>query len=168
MAHTTKVERDKGARRVQAKIVAQEGAAARSLRPVERRVLRTRARKGRAERLVKCSLRRAKEKVTRKPLKELHIKGEFSENSEDWKKELGRHGGEVCVDPEETIEEQKQMIEWYKTKGDEHLTQQGSVAEISVDLVLQAKALLSDNQADGPEDSVVSEMIKQLPLEKCT
>ena len=46
----------------------------------------------------------------------------------------------------------------------EHFTEQGRRAEISVDLE-QAKALLSDNNVSGPEDSVVSEMIKQLPLE---
>ena len=37
------------------------------------------------------------------------------------------------------------------------------VGEISVDLVFQAFALPSDNEFDGPEDTVVSEMIKQLP-----
>ena len=50
----------------------------------------------------------------------------------------------------------------------EHFTEHGRMAEISVDLELQAKALLSDNKVSGPEDSVVSEMIKQLPLEKLT
>ena len=35
--------------------------------------------------------------------------------------------------------------------------------------MLQARAELSDNKVNGPEDAVVSEMIKILPLEKiCT
>ena len=33
-------------------------------------------------------------------------------------------------------------------------------------MVLQARAKLSDNKVNGPEDAVVSEMIKMLPLEK--
>ena len=37
---------------------------------------------------------------------------------------------------------------------------------MSVDLVLPARAKLSNNKVSGPADSVVSEMIKVLPLEK--
>ena len=37
---------------------------------------------------------------------------------------------------------------------------------MSVDLVLQARAKLSNNKVIGPADAVVSEMIKALPLEK--
>ena len=44
-AHTTKLEKDRDARRVPTKIVAQERAATRSSRPVERRVLLSQARK---------------------------------------------------------------------------------------------------------------------------
>ena len=33
-------------------------------------------------------------------------------------------------------------------------------------LVLQARATMSDNKVDGPEDAIVSEMIKQLPWEE--
>ena len=35
-----------------------------------------------------------------------------------------------------------------------------------MDLVLQARAKLSDNKVNGPEDAIVSEMIKRLPMEK--
>ena len=42
----------------------------------------------------------------------------------------------------------------------------GRRAEITVDLMLQARAKMSENKVNGPEDAVVSEMIKQLPLEK--
>ena len=38
--------------------------------------------------------------------------------------------------------------------------------EVPVDLVLQARAQMCCNKVNGPEDAVVSEMIKQLPLEK--
>ena len=51
-------------------------------------------------------------------------------------------------------------------KGANTSTEEGRAAEISVDLVLQARAHMADNKVNGPEDSVVSEMIKQLPSEK--
>ena len=43
---------------------------------------------------------------------------------------------------------------------------EGRNAEIKVDLVLQARAKMSDNKINGPDDAVVSEMITHLPLEK--
>ena len=104
----------------------------------------------------------------RQPLKKLHINGEFSENREDWRKELERHCGEVYVvgGDDRGAEAEDRMV--HREKKVEHFTEQGRVAEISVDLELQAKALLSDDKVRGPEDSVVSEMIKQLPLQKLT
>ena len=51
-------------------------------------------------------------------------------------------------------------------KGDLQFTEDRRNAEITVDLVLQAWANLSDNKVNGPENAIVSEMIKQLPLEK--
>ena len=62
-AIATKLERDKDARRVPSKFVAEEGAAAKSSRAVERRVLRRQARQARAEHLAKCSLAPGKRKV---------------------------------------------------------------------------------------------------------
>ena len=43
---------------------------------------------------------------------------------------------------------------------------EGRTAEITVDLVLQARAKMSDEKVNGPDDAIVREMIKQLPLEK--
>ena len=42
----------------------------------------------------------------------------------------------------------------------------GRKVEITADLVLHAGATLSDNKVNGPQDAVLSEMIKTLPLEK--
>ena len=53
-----------------------------------------------------------------------------------------------------------------KKRGNQRFTEDGRNAEITVDLVLQARAKLGDNKVHGPEDAIVSEMIKQLPLEK--
>ena len=43
---------------------------------------------------------------------------------------------------------------------------EGRNAEVTVDLVLQARAKMCDNKVKGLKMQVVSEMIKQLPLEK--
>ena len=58
------------------------------------------------------------------------------------------------------------MILKYKEDGDRHcraVEQDGRVAEITIDLVLQARAKMAENKVNGPEDSIVSEMIKQVP-----
>ena len=72
----------------------------------------------------------------------------------------------MCTDPEETKEVQEKRIEYLNKKGDRRFTDDGRGAEITVDLVLQARAEMSENKVNGPEDAVVNEMIKQLPLEK--
>ena len=51
-------------------------------------------------------------------------------------------------------------------KRNQQFTEEGRNAEITIDQVLQARAKLSDNQVNGPEDAIVSEMIKKLPMEK--
>ena len=51
-------------------------------------------------------------------------------------------------------------------KGDQQFTEDVCNGEMTVDLVLQARAKLSDNEVSGPEDALVSEMIKILLLEK--
>ena len=71
----------------------------------------------------------------------------------------------MYADPEETREVQEKRIECLKEKGDRHFTDDGKGAEITVDLVLQGRAKMSDNKVNGVEDTVVSEMIKLLPLE---
>ena len=57
----------------------------------------------------------------------------------------------------------------YKKKGssyDQQFTMDGRQAEIRVDLVLQARAKMNNHGVSGPEDTVVSEMIKILLLKK--
>ena len=45
-----------------------------------------------------------------------------------------------------------------RRKGTSSFTMDGRQAEITVDLVLQARATMSDKKVNGPEDGVVSEM----------
>ena len=71
----------------------------------------------------------------------------------------------MYIGQHETREREK-SIAFFKKKGDWHFTDNGRGAEITVDLVLQARAKMSENKVNGPEDAVVNEMIKQLPMEK--
>ena len=73
---------------------------------------------------------------------------------------------ECFSDPEERKEVEEGRIEYLKRKGDQHFTKDGRGAEMTIDLVLQARAKVSENRVNGPEDAAVSEMIKQLPQEK--
>ena len=73
---------------------------------------------------------------------------------------------EVCNDEGETKEARESRIGNFKKKGNPQFTEEGRNAEITSDLVLQAKAKLSDNKVNEPEDVIVSEMIKRLPVEK--
>ena len=81
----------------------------------------------------------------------------LTEDREEWHKELQRHCDEVYRDQEETEEVQENKL---------NFTEEGRTAEITLDLFLQAGAKMSDNKVHGPEDAIVSDMIKQLPLEK--
>ena len=92
--------------------------------------------------------------------------GEVHGRQKNGKKKLQRHCEEVYTDQDETREVQEKRIEYFKKKSDRDSTNDGRGAEITVDLVLQARAKMSENKVNGPEDAAVSEMIKQLPLEK--
>ena len=108
---------------------------------------------------MKCSLEPAKKNVKRKPLRENFVKENFTEEREESQKELHRHCEEVYTDQGETIE-------YFKKKGDQQFAMEGRTVQITVDLMVQARAKMSDNKVNGPEDAIASEMINQLPLEK--
>ena len=96
---------------------------------------------------------------------ELYVTDRFTGDREVWKKELQRRGAEVYVDPEETTEEQAKWIAKYTKYGDRQFSEDGRVAGITVDLVLQARARMLENMGNVPEDAIVSEMIQLLPRE---
>ena len=66
------------------------------------------------------------------------------------KKKLQRHCEEVCTDHDETREVQEKRIDCFKKKGDRQFTDEGRRAEITVDMVLQARANMSENKVNGP------------------
>ena len=76
---------------------------------------------------------------------------EKSRKTEEWQHELQRHC-EECI-----------QIPMRQRRCNQHIADEESLAEITIDLVLQARAQMSENNVSGPEDAVVSEMIKQLP-----
>ena len=101
-----------------------------------------------------------------KALTELFVNGKFTEDGEKWQHEFQRHCEGVNTDPDETKEVQDGRIEDFFCKGNLHFTVEGRRAEIKIDVVLQARAKMSENEVNGLGDTVVDEMIKQLPLEK--
>ena len=143
-----------------------EEAAARCTKVIRGRVPKKQATKARAEHLGKCCLAPGKRNVRGKPMSELYVNGNFKEDREEWQIELQRHCAEEYTDQEATREVQENRIEYFKKMGDQQFTVNGRRAEITVDLVLQARAKMSDNKVIGLEDTVVSEMIKQLPYEE--
>ena len=63
-------------------------------------------------------------------------------------------------------EVQEKRIEYFRKKGDRHFSEDGRGADITNDLLLQARAKMSENKVNGPGDAVANEMINQLSQEK--
>ena len=96
VAHHTEAEREKMIQNTPENVRLREEAAARCTKKIERRVFKQQARKARAEHLVKCCLELGKTKAKKeKALTELYVKGNFTEDREEWQKELQRHCDEV-------------------------------------------------------------------------
>ena len=93
VAHHTKAERE-NIQSTPENVRLREEAAARYTKKSRAEFLKTQARKARAEHLVLCSLEPGK-KVKRKPLTEFFVKGNSTEDREEWQKERQRHCEEV-------------------------------------------------------------------------
>ena len=129
-------KREKNVKRTLENVRICEEAAARCTKVIKRRLLKKHARKARAEHLVNCSSAPGRRKKQRKPLSELHVNGNLTEDTEEWQKELQRHCEEVYTDQAETREVQEKRIECSKQKGDRQCADDGTREEINVDLVL--------------------------------
>ena len=153
-AHCTKSKKETIVKRTPESVRKREEAAANCTKAIKKRVLKQQARKTRAEHLDTCSLAPGRRKVRRKP-SELYVNGNFAADRE-----------ERYADHDEPKEVQEKRVECFKKKGEQQFTDEGRKAEITIDLVVQARAKMSDNKINGPEDAVASEMIKHVPLEK--
>ena len=140
VAHHTKAERATHSLSTPENVRSREEAAARCTAKIKRKVLKEQARKASAEHLVKCCLETVKKKTKRKPLTELYVKGYFTEDRKEWQQELRRHCDEVYTDQEETNEIHQDRIDYFKKRGDRHFTVEGIFAEVTHDLVVQARA----------------------------
>ena len=114
VAHTTKCDRDRDRALQQMPETwrIREEAAPRCTKK-KKRCLQKEARKARADHLIKCCLVPVRRKTQRKPLSELYVNGKFTEDREEWQKELQRHCEGVYTDQEETREVQKKRIDFF-------------------------------------------------------
>ena len=104
--------------------------------------------------LVKCILEPMKKKCKSKPLTELHVKGHFTEDRKEWQKKHQR-----CTPT--WMKPKKNR----KTELNISVTEEGRKAEITVVLVLQARAKLGDNKVNGRDRERHDQKI---PTEKST
>ena len=146
VAHHTKAEREKMMSTPE-NVRLREKTAARCTARIKRRMPKKQARKIRTKHHVRYCSEPVKKEANRKPLTELFVKGQFTEDREEWQKELLGHCEDVYTDLEETKEVHESRIEYFKQKGDQQFTEEGRSAEITVDLVLQAGAKLRSTDA---------------------
>ena len=93
-----------------------EEAAASCSKVIGRKVQRKQARRARVSHCVKCSLEPGT-KIKRKPLIELFVDGNFTDDRPEWQNELERLCGSVYTELEETKEVQQEGIEYFKGRG---------------------------------------------------
>ena len=77
--------------------------------------------------------------------------GSLSEDRAVWKTEPQRHCKEVYVDVEESAEKQKERIMQFRADRFWHCADDGRIADITVDLVLRARARMAEEKVHGPE-----------------
>ena len=127
-------------------------------RPIERKVFRVQARQARARDAVKCNLRSGKRmSKKKKPPTELYVEGTFTEDRAVRTEELQRPCEEQNGDEDETTEKQEEIIMQFKAEGDRHDTEdeRGSLKS-------QLTWRVAEDKVNVPENSIVTEMIKQL------
>ena len=161
--HWTKAQRDKES---MGNVRLREEAAARRTAKIIRKVLKKQVRKARTEHLVKCCFEPGRRRPKNKPLTELYVKGILPKTGKNGKRNF-KHIVKRCTPTwKKPKKNRKTEIEFFRKKGNQQFTEEGRNAEITVDLVLQARVSLSENKVNRPEDAIVSEMIKKLPMEK--
>ena len=65
--------------------------------------------------------------------------GRFTEDRAVWRDELQRHCEDLCDNQEKTAETQRERIMTFKAEGDKHFTEDGRIAESTLDLVLPSQ-----------------------------
>ena len=83
-----------------------------------------------------------------------------------WTEELPRHSKKKCTTRRRRSCSRRKGIKKYKKEGDRRFTEEGRIAEITVDAVLHARAKIAEDKVKGPEASIVTEMTKENSLRK--
>ena len=167
-AHHKVRKRQRSDANTRKKVRTREEAAARRTQASKRRVLRKQARKARADHAVNCSMMSGNKNGEKKPLDGVVM---TMANSLKTEKVAIKNFNDIVMKCIRTLKRQRKCKREESSpskKREETSTSQknGRKAEITIDLVSQARAKMSENKVKGPGDAVVSEMIKQLPREK--
>ena len=117
------------------------------------------SKKARADHLVKCSLMPGKK---RKPLTEMHVKASLLKRGKNGIKNFNDILRKCIRMPTKQEKCKRKEFNISKRNGYRHFTDDGRGTDITIDLVLVARAKMSDNKVNGPEDAVVSVMLEQL------
>ena len=120
---------------------------------IGRGVLKEQGRRARAQHLMRCCLAPYKRKASGKPLGEFHVAGHFTDRG------IVKRFSRI-----RKRQKKYRKKEWniFDKEGTSSLQWTAAMQRSQ----LQARAKLSDNKVTGPEDAVVSEMVKILLLEK--
>ena len=103
--------------------------------------------------------------MQRPVVKKLRVAGRDSEDSEE-RREKVRTYFERCYDnKDETSEVQAERTREQRCRGDSLVAWQGRRVQITNDRVLRARGKLMKNTANGPSDCLVTEMLRNLPME---
>ena len=127
------------------------------------RFLRKIARKARREfEAEKAVLPRGKV-INRLVVTKLWVTGRASEDRDEWTEEDRAHCERCCDDKEETLVAQAERIRRQRISGDRRVAPQGRWVSITVDKVLRAPDKMLRNEANGPTDCLVTDML-QCPM----
>ena len=111
--------------------------------------------------MVRCCSASGKKKDPRKPLTEFFVDGILLKTEKSGKK---NNKGIVkrCTRIRKRRQKYKKRERIFEEeKGDQQFTVEGRNAEITVDLVLQARAKMGDNNVNEPEDVIVTGLMTQ-------
>ena len=97
-------------------------------------------------------------------VKKLWLAGRAREDREEWAEEVRAHCESCYGDKDETSEVQAKRIRDRRRRGDSLVSWQGRRVQITVDRVLRARGKMMKNNANGPSDCLVAEVLQNLPM----
>ena len=132
---------------------------------LEEKQLRKIARKARRDFEAVRDLLPREKVITRSVVTKLWVNGRASEDRDEWTEEVRSHCEHCYDDKAETSEVQAERIRRQRTSGDRRAALQERRVTATVDKVLRAGGKMLRNNANGPADCLVMEMLRCLPTE---